>query len=289
MEILHVQAFVDQYDGDRFKTVVSSELHTIHTEKILHEHIAGGKFDEVFEQYKQYSKKTSEGVHGKTAQFWFGYIEMLHVYHEFIRSIRLGDLELYIYCFPRINYYFFTFNHSNYARLPVRYHDNLLKLSETHKDVYDEFKKGCFGIKRTKKDFSRLPIDLTLEQTVNTDPANQQTEISYFTNSMSARQRWADSHSVRMEVLSEVLNKINMTTKENVSQDQKPNRIMKNTRDLEKILRNIRENMNPFSEEVNKDLPFDIGTGKSSKQETAEFLLNINEIGQKAREAFIIQ
>ena len=33
MEIFHVQAFVDQYDGDRFKTVVSNELHTIHTEK----------------------------------------------------------------------------------------------------------------------------------------------------------------------------------------------------------------------------------------------------------------
>ena len=33
MEIFHVQAFVDQYDGDRFKTVVSNELHTIHIEK----------------------------------------------------------------------------------------------------------------------------------------------------------------------------------------------------------------------------------------------------------------
>ena len=64
---------------------------------------------------------------------------------------------------------------------------------------------------------------------------------------------------------------------------------MRNTRDLEKILRNIRENMNPFSEEVNKDLLFDIGTGKSSNQETAEFLLNVNKIGQRAREAFIIQ
>ena len=49
MEILHVQAFVDQYDGDRFKTVVSNELHTMHTEKNLHEHIAGEEFDEVFE------------------------------------------------------------------------------------------------------------------------------------------------------------------------------------------------------------------------------------------------
>ena len=49
MEILYVQAFVDQYDGGIFKTVVRNELHTIHTEKGLHEHIAGEEFDEVFE------------------------------------------------------------------------------------------------------------------------------------------------------------------------------------------------------------------------------------------------
>ena len=211
---------------------------------------------------------------------------MLHLYHEFIRSIRLGDLELYIYGLPQITNYLCTFNHPNYARWLVRYHDNLLKLSETHKDVYDEFKKGCFGIKRTKKDFSRLPIDLTLEQTVNADAASQKTGISYFTNSISARQRWADSH---FGGFSEVLNKLDITTKEDISQELKPNRIMKNTRDLEKIVRSIQENMNPFSEEVNKDLLFNIGTGKSSKQETAEFLLNVNKIGQKAREGFIIQ
>ena len=128
-----------------------------------------------------------------------------------------------------------------------------------------------------------------MEQTVNADAASQKTGIPYFTNSISARQRWADSHFVRMEVLSEVLNKLDMTTKEDVSQDLKPNRIMKNTRDLEKILRSIQENMNPFSEEVNKDIPFNIDTGKSTKQETAEFLLNVKKIGQKAREVFIIQ
>ena len=33
MEILHVQAFADQYDWDRFKTVVSNEVYTTHTEK----------------------------------------------------------------------------------------------------------------------------------------------------------------------------------------------------------------------------------------------------------------
>ena len=56
-----------------------------------------------------------------------------------------------------------------------------------------------------------------------------------------------------MEALSEVLNKLDMTTKEEVSQDLKPSRIMKNTRDLEKILRSNQGNMNPFIEKENKD------------------------------------
>ena len=49
MEILHVQAFEDQYDRDKFKTVVSNEFHTIHTEKNLHKHIADQEFDKVLE------------------------------------------------------------------------------------------------------------------------------------------------------------------------------------------------------------------------------------------------
>ena len=55
-----------------------------------------------------------------------------------------------------------------------------------------------------------------------------------------------------MEFLSEVLTELDMTRKEDVSQDLKPNRIMKNTRDLEKILRSIQENMNSFNEASNK-------------------------------------
>ena len=118
-----------------------------------------------FTQYIQ--KKTSTNI-------------LQHLHHEFISSIRLGDLELYIYGLLRIANYFFTFNHPSYARQLVRYHGNFLKLSETHKDVYDEFKKGCFGIKRTKKDFSRRPIDITFEQTVNADAASRKTRISFF-------------------------------------------------------------------------------------------------------------
>ena len=79
--------------------------------------------------------------------------------------------------------------------------------------------KAALVLKKPKKDISRLSIDLTLEQTINAVTASQKTGTSYFTNSIAARQRWADSHFVRIEVLSEVLNKLDMTTREDVFKD----------------------------------------------------------------------
>ena len=77
---------------------------------------------------------------------------------------------------------------------------------------------------------------------------------------MSAKQNLAESRFLRMKVLPGVLTKFDMTTKENVSQDLRPNRIMENIRNLEKILRSIEENMSSLNEEVIKDVLFNIGT-----------------------------
>jgi len=45
----------------------------------------------------------------------------------------------------------------------VKYHDNILKLDETHPDLKTDFENGSFGITRTSKSFSQQPIDPTLE------------------------------------------------------------------------------------------------------------------------------
>ena len=73
----------------------------------------------------------------------------------------------------------------------VMYHNNLLQLKDTHPEIYDEFKNGFFSLRRTKKTFSRLPIDLTLEQTINADASSQRTGVRALTSSIAARQRWA--------------------------------------------------------------------------------------------------
>ena len=91
-----------------------------------------------------------------------GYVDMLHLYHEFSRSIEAKK---------RMTALLFTFNHQNYSCWLAVYHDKLLKLKDSHPDIHEEFKNGCFSLKRTSKPFSRISIDLTLEQTINVDAA----------------------------------------------------------------------------------------------------------------------
>ena len=81
----------------------------------------------------------------------------MHLYHSFNGSVKSGDFELYVSCFPQIINCFFVTNHVNYSRWAVKYYDSLLKLPESHPEVYTDFKKGWFGIKRTKKAFSATP------------------------------------------------------------------------------------------------------------------------------------
>ena len=280
MEILHLQSFIDTCE------ISEQEISN------LHKHLKSKELNnpskevkEFIEIYKKFSRDTLNGEHGMTPKYWMEYIQMMHLYHEFERSIRTGDFELYKYCLPKLADYFFAFNHPNYARWLVKYHDSLLKLEKSHPNVYQEFKQGCFAIKRTTKPFSRIPIDLTLEQTINADAASQRTGILAITNSISARQRWARNHFLRTKIISHVYESLGFEKKEDISRELKDSRIKRNAEDLYKVISCVEENINPFKIE-DKDNLYNIGSGKSCSPDTATFLLNVVEIGRTACEKF---
>ena len=145
--------------------------------------------NETIKKYEELTQETRNGNHGNMAQYWMGYVNMLHLYHEFSRSIRTGDLDLHTYYLQQMTALFFTFSHQNYSHWLTVNHDKLLKFKNSYPDIYEEFKNGCFSLKRTSKPFSVLLIDLTLEQTINADAACQRSGIISLTNSISAWQR----------------------------------------------------------------------------------------------------
>ena len=96
---------------------------------------------------------------------------------------------MFVTTLPTITNYFFTLNQENFARWMVTSHENLLKLLQMNPALYEDFNQGLFGIKRTSKPFSQIPVDLSLDQTIHTDAASQQKGIEYLTDSIAAHQK----------------------------------------------------------------------------------------------------
>lgn len=99
----------------------------------------------------------------------------------------------------------FAFNHQNYSRWQVYYSGKLCSIGDTHPGLRFSFEQGSFGVWRTEKPFSRIPVDLTLEQTINGEAARRLIGIIHMTNSVAARPSWAINHSAQARIISHVL------------------------------------------------------------------------------------
>ncbi|GFW14340.1 uncharacterized protein TNCV_974931 [Trichonephila clavipes] len=115
---------------------------------------------------------------------------------------------------------------------------------------------GCFGIKKTDKSFSKIPIDLTLEQTINAEAARPLSGIAHFTISLAARQRWTKSHSIRAAIISHVLDVCGLKQLQDVSADLQPNRIKIYGKQIADFIEIFEKNINPFDESLDKEIVY---------------------------------
>lgn len=216
MKILHFNAFMEKYQEDamfnKYKLSTEEIIEILEDENKDYMDIEGlnQKLEDVLNEYNSYTEKTLEGLHGHTAQFALKYVSFVELFQLFEHAIRTCDVELYIYSASKICPLFFTFNHQNYARWLVRNIDDLMNIQSTHPGLIDELSNGALSIRRTKKNFCRSAVDLTLEQTINANAANKMTGIAAFTNNLSARQRWSETHTARMAIITELMDSLGL-------------------------------------------------------------------------------
>lgn len=244
---------------------------------------------ELFRDYESYREETIKGKHGKTPQIFMIYVQLVEYYLIMEFSIRTGDINLYKHILPKIANVFFSMNHPNYARYLTIYHDKLENIETTHPGLLQSYGSSFLGIRRTAKNFSRLPIDLTLEQTINADAASRASGTVNMTNSFSARQRWSITHSLRTSIISKCLEFCDMITTDDVTKDLKNSSIVTANKNIKALLEMMAHYTNPFSRELSKDHLYNIATGQSVTNEIYEFLSTVETSGKKQREQFIAE
>ena len=97
-------------------------------------------------------------------KLWNLILQLELLLFEFVKSIRSGNLHLYILTLMKIVPWMFALDHHNYARwLPV-YINEMSQLQQNHPRVYAEFLKGKFSVQKSNRKFSRIAADQNHEQ-----------------------------------------------------------------------------------------------------------------------------
>lgn len=113
--------------------------------------------------------------------------------------------------------------------------------------------------------------------------------ITQFTNSISARQRWARSHDLRSTIISYVYEQLGLQKEQDVTADLNKHNITNSRTQLKNFMQTFQQFINPFDVNVPKNLLINISSGKAASEEVEEFLLNIEKNGDTLRKTFIAE
>ena len=167
----------------------------------------------------------------------------------------------------------------------VHYHLNLINMEEKHPEAREMLVNGALSIRRTEKSFSRTAVDMTLEQTVNKDAASRLTGIAHFSHSPSARTKWTVTKTARSAIVGSLLSGAGLQQDEDITKELKPYRIERDNEDLQRLLTQICECMNPFGISPDSCL-YCLSTGKAVPDDVKEDLLEWNTKGKQWMEEF---
>ena len=154
-------------------------------------------FSRLHDVYVDFCQSQSSSM----ARFWQSYMDMVSLLLRFIRATRQGDWELHKACVRDMLPWIFAYDRIHYARYMSAYWSQMSTLSSTHPHAHQALTQGEFGAQRSGVPFAQVPIDQTIEQTINRH-CKTSGGIVGFSTKPSATQRWLLAAHDRAEATS---------------------------------------------------------------------------------------
>ena len=130
-----------------------------------------------------------EALPSPTARFWLSYIDMVQLLMNYIRSLRLADWKVYLWCIRQMLPWVFAYGRTHNSRFLSLHWCEMTTLSDSHPDVHQELLNGEFCVQRSNSFFSQVAVDQAIEQTVNRDTKCRGGIIG-FSRNQGAVHRW---------------------------------------------------------------------------------------------------
>ena len=238
-------------------------------------------------QYDFYVDETLQGERGKTAQFWMSYIKFTDLFFLLQRAVKTNNVELYGFVLHEVCALFFVTNHQNYARWMSLYSLELTNLRDQSPEVFEALSNGAFSVNRTGNPFANVGTDMALEQTINAHAKNRLKGIMQFADVSSAVNRWLVTSSMKTKLTNALQEYTGMKQENEQSKELRPALVAKSHEDVTNLKTALSQTLNPFAADVNKNVLFNIKTGRAASVQVEDYLLNIVRNGSESRDKFI--
>ncbi|XP_053399793.1 uncharacterized protein LOC123523028 [Mercenaria mercenaria] len=266
---------------DTFLNIDRLHANTCHEQ--LHEFVSSLPFKHIHELFIMYKNVLRKDC-GQLAAFWMSYLDIVEVVLGLIRASREGDWQLHLAMIREIIPWCFAYDRQNYARYLSVYYTDMTRLHISHPDTYDHFLHGGFSVQRGEwNTFGRIPVDQTIEETVNRDTqtAGGTKGFSLNPGAISRYYLTAEYRSICLRNIREMTD-IKVTGLSHV--DLEPERVKKDESAVQAIL-DLLENkwLNPF---VGNSELVSLSTGMTASMDICNDLLGAKEKGENAYQAF---
>ena len=130
---------------------------------------------------------------------------------------------------------------------------------------------------------------MSLEQIINAQSKNRMKGIMQYADVSSAVNRWLVITSMKAKLVNILLEQADMQNIAEPSKETRKSSIVRDQNCLSELKKVINESMNPFCKQLDREVLFNIKTGRQASSVVKHFLLNIREHGEEKRDKFVKQ
>ena len=145
-------------------------------------------------------------------------------------------------------------------------------------------KHGAFSVNGTGKPFSRVAVDMTLEQTINVEAKIHLKGVMAFPNIILAVNRWQVTNGMKTKIIRSLLEMAEIKNYNAEMKELNHPRIERNHQDMQALTNITTYTINPYLPMVNQNSLINLKTSKNASKTAEAFLLTMFEKGNSKRD-----
>ncbi|GFO43346.1 hypothetical protein PoB_006985100 [Plakobranchus ocellatus] len=273
---------------DKLKSIANEmKIHGICSNLLDIDSLQNGEdLKSLIQDYENERHKIRTGERGLTQQFWMNYIDNVWNVLNLLRAVKTNDFTQYKTCLKAMVPLFFSMDQQNYARYLSLYVANLNAIDDTHPEAAKCIRECALSVRRVNRPASGIPVDQTIEQTIN-QSAKSCGGIIGMSRNTQAYDRWCLTRHERAIYAVRAFSWVNMyDAKDALGKRNRESEIVRSLNDVEKATEAIKNFSNAFDSLQDEDLMC-LSSGKTIPKETAKTITDMNTSGMTAYQNFV--